>query len=433
MYTLGESRERPTVIFAPSLALFSTPSAEWQVPSIRDGLERLAVRRRVVKLDVRGTGLSTRNVTDVSIEAVLDDLRAVAEQASDAPVDIIAPTIGGPFGIAFAARRHDHVRRLVLWNAVARGRDFRTPLLWRVTAPIADVDLEFFLRVRAMQSYGWTETARRLVEASKDAVSLETINSLWRSWRGSDATDLLPHVRCPTLVVHYAGGEMIPMESAKIAAATIPHARLVLSAKAAPVPLLFADDLEEDLRMILGFLDEDAPAAVVRGLPEGTAVILFADIVDSTLQTERMGDAAFRSHAREVDVHLRAIIRDHRGMLVEGKVLGDGVMAVFTSTARAIECATACHNATLGSELLLRIGLHAGDVIPEDDNVYGGAVNIASRICGLCAPGEILVSATVRDLARTSAGVTFEDRGEQVLKGVSDAVRVFAVRPTSNI
>jgi adenylate cyclase len=75
----------------------------------------------------------------------------------------------------------------------------------------------------------------------------------------------------------------------------------------------------------------------------------------------------------------------------------------------------------------MHIGLHAGDVLSEGTNVYGGAVNIASRICGLCAPGEILVSATVRDLARTSAGVTFEYRGEQTLKGIDDHVRVFAV------
>ena len=66
----------------------------------------------------------------------------------------------------------------------------------------------------------------------------------------------------------------------------------------------------------------------------------------------------------------------------------------------------------------------------DDCQVYGGAVNIASRICGLCAPGEILVSQTVRDLARTSAGVAFEDRGEQVLKGIGEPVRVFAVRAT---
>jgi class 3 adenylate cyclase len=72
--------------------------------------------------------------------------------------------------------------------------------------------------------------------------------------------------------------------------------------------------------------------------------------------------------------------------------------------------------------------LHAGDVIREDSNVFGGAVNIASRISGLAAPGEVLVSQTVRDLARTSAGVSFEDRSKHELKGVSERVRVFAVR-----
>jgi adenylate cyclase len=79
----------------------------------------------------------------------------------------------------------------------------------------------------------------------------------------------------------------------------------------------------------------------------------------------------------------------------------------------------------------LHVGVHAGDVITERDNVYGGAVNIASRICALSAPGEILVSATVRDLARTSSGVSFDDRGEHTLKGIADPVRVFAVRSSA--
>ena len=65
------------------------------------------------------------------------------------------------------------------------------------------------------------------------------------------------------------------------------------------------------------------------------------------------------------------------------------------------------------------------------NNVHGGAVNLVSRISRLLATGEILVSGTVRELARTSAGVAFEDRGEQMLKGIDDPVRVFAVRPES--
>ncbi len=62
-----------------------------------------------------------------------------------------------------------------------------------------------------------------------------------------------------------------------------------------------------------------------------------------------------------------------------------------------------------------------------EGNVCGGPVSIASRISGLSAPGEVLVSDIVRGLARTSAGVRFEDRGEQSLKGIGDPVRVWAV------
>jgi adenylate cyclase len=79
------------------------------------------------------------------------------------------------------------------------------------------------------------------------------------------------------------------------------------------------------------------------------------------------------------------------------------------------------------SELGLHIGLHAGDIIREEGNVFGGAVNIASRICGLSAPGEILVSDVVRGMARTSADVVFEDRREHSLKGIAEPLRVFAV------
>jgi class 3 adenylate cyclase len=104
------------------------------------------------------------------------------------------------------------------------------------------------------------------------------------------------------------------------------------------------------------------------------------------------------------------------------------VLAIFTSARQAIACAQACHEAASTAGLTLHAGIHAGDVIRESDNVYGGAVNIAARVAAASAAGETLVSGTVRDLARTSAGVTFEDRGDQDLKGIEDPVRVFAVR-----
>ena|SRR6266545_3088808 len=152
------------------------------------------------------------------------------------------------------------------------------------------------------------------------------------------------------------------------------------------------------------------------------------DIADSTALTERLGDAAFRARARDLDASLRTIIRDHSGTPIEGKLLGDGVLAIFTSARRAIEAALACGRSGDDAGLPLHLGLHAGDVIREENNVYGGAVNIASRISGLSARGEVLISDIVRGLGRTSAGVIFEDCGEQSLKGVSEPTRVWAVR-----
>src|SRR5207244_4272501 len=100
-------------------------------------------------------------------------------------------------------------------------------------------------------------------------------------------------------------------------------------------------------RRMIAFVNSgvgDAPPA-----PElsssGLTAILFADIVDSTALTERLGDAAFRAKARDLDGALRTVIREHAGTAIEGKLLGDGVLAVFSSARQAIEAALACTQA----------------------------------------------------------------------------------------
>ena len=166
-------------------------------------------------------------------------------------------------------------------------------------------------------------------------------------------------------------------------------------------------------------------------MPKGagsTAIILFTDIVDSTALTERMGDMPFRSLARQLDSVLRGRIREHGGRPIDGKLLGDGVLAVFDSAQRAIDCALRCAADGGAIGLPLHIGVHAGDVIKESNNVFGGAVNVAARIAAASPAGQVFVSDTVRGLARTSADVHFEDAGTHELKGVREEVRLFRVR-----
>jgi class 3 adenylate cyclase len=163
-----------------------------------------------------------------------------------------------------------------------------------------------------------------------------------------------------------------------------------------------------------------APTAVA-------AVIVFTDLVDSTGLTERIGDLAYRTLADELIAELLAAIDACNGELIPGITLGDGVLALFNSARDAIAFGEHAHPAAIRLGVQIRVGIHAGDVLRIGDIVSGGAVNIAARVCATALPAETLVSQTVRGVARTSAGVTFEDRGEHELRGVSEPQRLFAV------
>lgn len=173
--------------------------------------------------------------------------------------------------------------------------------------------------------------------------------------------------------------------------------------------------------------DLDAEDPVHGGLPEGTVTILFADIADSTLLTERLGDEPFRSLARRLDSAVRSAIGETGGVPVEGRLLGDGLLAVFTSACQAIDGGVRARALSRDIGLELHLGLHAGDVVREGDNVFGGAVNLAARVAAMAPPGEILVSDTVRGLARTSSAVSFEERGAHRMKGIEEPQRLYAV------
>jgi class 3 adenylate cyclase len=181
-------------------------------------------------------------------------------------------------------------------------------------------------------------------------------------------------------------------------------------------------DPREPIRFPGARADADSRRSNVR-----TAIIVFADIVDSTALIERMGDHAFHARSTELEALLRAAIRDNGGEPVEGRLLGDGVLAVFESAREAILGSLDCAAAGANLGLPLHVGVHAGDVIRDDRTIYGGAVCIAARISEKCPPGDVLASETVRGLSRTSTEVTFADRGEHVLKGISEPIKLWSI------
>jgi class 3 adenylate cyclase len=226
----------------------------------------------------------------------------------------------------------------------------------------------------------------------RESVKPETYVKFERARLTWNVTDLLPLIQTPTLVLHPKNHKYFGPEAARRVAAGIPGARLVLTDSAS---VLFPDmKIAFAMGEFLGVTAPPRDGAVQR--PSGTAVILFADIASSTGLTERMGDAPFRERSRAIDAAIREAVRAAGGTPVDGKVMGDGVMSTFTSARQAIDAALRCREASAQHELPLHLGIHAGDVIREAANVYGGAVNIAARICDASAAGEILVSEIVR-------------------------------------
>jgi class 3 adenylate cyclase len=153
------------------------------------------------------------------------------------------------------------------------------------------------------------------------------------------------------------------------------------------------------------------------------AALLFTDLVDSTSMVARIGDVAWHELLSE---HYRSAREElERAGGKEINTTGDGLFATFDAPARALRCAASIRDAAERQGLAIRAGVHVGEVTVSQDGVRGIAVHEASRVMGAAEAGEILVSDIARALA-APAGLTFEDRGEQALKGIEGPRRLYA-------
>jgi class 3 adenylate cyclase len=152
--------------------------------------------------------------------------------------------------------------------------------------------------------------------------------------------------------------------------------------------------------------------------------ILVTDIVDSTGHANRLGGSRWSDLLSRHKARMREIVTTFRGR--EIKTTGDGFLVVFDGAARAIRCARRMVDSAREDGISIRAAVHTGEVEFVGDDVLGVSVHEASRVAGAATEGEVLVTATTRDLA-TGSGLSFEDRGEHLLRGFDGARRLFAV------
>src|SRR6516164_197700 len=162
--------------------------------------------------------------------------------------------------------------------------------------------------------------------------------------------------------------------------------------------------------------------------------ILAADVAG---YSRLMGADEEGTHER-LKAHLGELVNpkiaEYRGRIV--KNTGDGFLAEFASVVDAVRCAVEVQRGMADREpevteerrIRFRIGINLGDVIVEPHDIFGDGVNVAARLEALAEPGGICVSRMVRDNVRDKLDFAFEDMGEQQVKNIARAVRVYRVR-----
>ncbi len=162
-----------------------------------------------------------------------------------------------------------------------------------------------------------------------------------------------------------------------------------------------------------------------------TVTILFSDIRGFSEYTDHYGDEA---GYRLVELH-KSIVEEqfklHRGHVV--KTQGDSFMVSFDSARTAVTCAIAIQreleklHRERGATIQVGVGINVGEPLRAGEDFFGRAVNLASRICSVAGPGQILVSYAARELAGKIEGITFVDQGEYELKGFLERQRLYSV------
>jgi class 3 adenylate cyclase len=430
--------EGPNLGAMPSLP-WSHIQLEWSIPAVRGWYEAIGRGRRLVRYDGRGFGLSSRDVTEVSLESDMLDLAAVVDGLSLDAFDLYAGWHSGPAAIAYTARHPERVGHLVLFCSYADGAAHGTNPLTQATRPIIGQDWEFYSQLVARLLLGWTETeaAEAFSDLVRQCTSPEFAARALAATSKFNVSHLMNEVTVPTLVLHRPEQRTSSMDNARALAAGIPDVRLSLQPGESIAPYL--GDTNVIVREIDDFLtdrqstdaDTRSDAALAPSLPPGLEIsggistVVFTDVVASTQLVGKLGDEAARVALRSLEDATTETAARRTGRVV--KHLGDGSLLEFASTSAALKFAAELQAASTGFGLEISIGIAVGEPIREDGDLHGSIVVLASRITAAAGPGEVFVSDAVRQLVQ-GKGFNFDDADTQRLKGFDEPVRLWRLR-----
>lgn len=405
----------------------------WEQPLIERFHRRLASFSRLIRFDKRGSGVSDPIPTSAvapepTIEAGVEDAITVLDALDVGPATILGTETGCWVAMQLAAMAPQRVDRLVLVDPllkVASTEDYP----WGMPSELLDGFIgmlhagyarrDTVLRVVApdlADDPNWRRWMNRYERVSCPPGVMVT---LWAAAADIDLRSLVGAIQAPTLVLEHTDTGW-PGRPGRNVAESIAGAKYVEIKQGNMA--LWANQPAGVLEEIESFVT-GAPAQI--GEPDRVlAAVLFTDIVDSTRTATQQGDRAWRDLLDRHDAVTAQLVDRYRGRTVAHT--GDGIMASFDGPARAVRCGTDLARAMAEIGLTVRVAIHTGEVELRGENLSGIGVHVAARVLGLCQPGEVLVTRTVKDLV-TGSGIAFESRGSHQLKGIDDPWELYRV------
>lgn len=407
------------LVFVPTFANLVFP---WLNRDWKAFYDQLASFTRLIMLDKRGTGLSDRPRDLGSLEARMDDIRAVLDAIGVERAVLVGGGGGGQPCAMFAATYPERTRALVLVNTPARAvkaEDYPYGLereAWREQLRVIRQrwgERDYFEQQARLANpkadekfVDWFVTCQRFNASPGAALNF------YRVLGETDLREVLASISVPTLVLH---GPALRDEMLDVAR-RVPDARSVA---------LTADTLIETFDGIVRETRAFVEAARPDRIPDSVlATVLFTDLVGSTERAAALGDRAWRDLLTRHHEDVRRDLARFQGQEVDSA--GDGFFCRFDGPARGIACARAIVSRAKELDLGVRAGIHTGECELVGEKLAGISVVTGARVAALANSGEVLVSQTVKDLVAGS-GLDFVDRGEHELKGVPGAWRIYAV------
>jgi class 3 adenylate cyclase len=387
---------------------------------------RLASFSRLIRFDRHGVGFSdpVPSSGKLDMEREVDVALAVLDAAGSEEAVLLGSMSGAMVGLLCAAIHPGRVRSLVLANGfprMSRAEDYPIGISTEYLAASADKvrdrpedfdDLPLLAPSLASDPefrHWWSRAARR----GAGPVLAHVRQTMTHE---ADVRSVLPIISVPTLILT----REVFAPFGRYMAERIPGAIFVELPGSDVMP--YSGDADSLVDEIEEFVTGHRQRAHAERF---LATVMFSDIVASTELAAQLGDRRWHELLQDHDDMSRRQVERFRGQFV--KSTGDGILATFDGPARAVECASAIRARAQQLDLSVRLGLHTGEIERLPADVGGIAVHIAARVSAMAAPGQVLVSSTVKDLV-VGSGIEFEDRGQHELKGVPGTWRLFAAR-----